>query len=81
MQVQGAIERIARSVLAQNDDESDQATRPLVLGPQRAAASPTAPTTRLPSGMAMAATVGNEPTRPFRAHAEFRQPPPAPPRR
>ncbi|ORB57124.1 MFS transporter [Mycolicibacterium rhodesiae] len=84
MQVQGAIERIARRVLEQNDDESAQATRPLVLGPRRAA-SPTAPTTRLVSPMAnttaMAASAGNEPTRPFRARAELRQPPPGPPRR
>ena len=85
MQVQGVIERIARSVLEQNDDESAHATRPLVLGPQRAAATPTAPTTRIPSpiasGSAVATTAGNEPTRPFRARAEFRQPPPGPPRR
>jgi len=78
MQVQGVIERIARSVLEQNDDESAQATRPMVLGPQRAA-SPTAPTTRLASPMmshaAVGTTAGNEPTRPFRARAEFRQPP------
>lgn len=85
MQVQGAIERIARSVLEQNDDESAHATRPLVLGPQRAA-SATAPTTRLASPMVSqtavaTTTAGNEPTRPFRARAEFRQPPPGAPRR
>jgi EmrB/QacA subfamily drug resistance transporter len=72
MQVQGAIERIARSVLAENDGP-EPATRPLVLGPQRAAATPTAPTTRLHVGPAVAAD--NEPTRPFRARAEFRGPP------
>ncbi|SBS71521.1 conserved membrane hypothetical protein [uncultured Mycobacterium sp.] len=84
MQVQGVMERIARNVLAE-DGGADQATRPLVLGPRRAAATPTAPTTRLHTGAALGAgnepAPGNEPTRPFRARAEFRQPPPGPPRR
>jgi EmrB/QacA subfamily drug resistance transporter len=84
MQVQGVMERIARSVLAE-DGGAEQATRPLVLGPRRAAATPTAPTARLHTGAALAAgnepAPGNEPTRPFRARAEFRQPPPGPPRR
>lgn len=77
MQVQGAIERIARSVLAEND-VADQATRPLVMSTRRDPVDPAA-TTRLEMGPAIAA--GNEPTRPFRARAEFRGPPPGPPRR
>jgi EmrB/QacA subfamily drug resistance transporter len=84
MQVQGVMERIARNVLAE-DVGTDKATRPLVLGPRREAATPTASTTRLPTGAALTArnepAAGNEPTRPFRARAEFRQPPPGPPRR
>ncbi len=77
MQVQGVMERIARNVLAENDGP-EPATRPLVVGPRRAATA-TAPTTRLQTGTAM--TAGNEPTRPFRPRAAFREPPPGPPRR
>jgi EmrB/QacA subfamily drug resistance transporter len=78
LQVQGAIERIARSVLAQDDGGNDQATRPLVMGVPRGSADPAA-TTRLHTGAAL--TAGNEPTRPFRARAEFRQPPAGQPHR
>ncbi|GAY16625.1 MFS transporter [Mycobacterium sp. shizuoka-1] len=71
MQVQGVMERIARSVLA-DSDSTEEATRPMVIGPPHAATD-SAATTRLRSAAAVA--VGNEPTRPFRARAEFRPPP------
>ncbi|MCV7179106.1 MFS transporter [Mycolicibacterium sphagni] len=75
LQVQGAMERIARNVLAQEDGTDTTATRPLVMGAGRPAPDAAA-TTRLPIGPALSAGIGNEPTRPFRPRAEIRRPPP-----
>jgi EmrB/QacA subfamily drug resistance transporter len=88
IKVQGALERIARSVLVQRDwtdETTSQETRPLHLGPPRAGAAPSAgsspPTTRLRSPRAPVPVAGNEPTQRFRARAAVRRPPPPPPHR
>lgn len=85
IKVQGALERIARSVLVQRDwtDESDaQETRPLVLGAPRHQPGPRAelspPTTRIRTRPPVP-VAGNEPTQRFRARAAVRRPPPPPP--
>lgn len=81
LQVQGAIERIARSVLAQDEGPDQTATRPVVTAPRRIGADPAATTMRLRSGM-LAGDDVNEPTRPFRSPPVIhRPPPPRPPRR
>jgi EmrB/QacA subfamily drug resistance transporter len=78
MQVQGALERVARSVLLERNVNDDGA-RPLKLG--AAAALPSAPTTRFRTPAAPAWATA--PTRPFRAPAATapRRPPPRAPRR
>lgn len=87
IKVQGALERIARSVLVQRDwtdETTSQETRPLHLGPPRvdgAAAASAPPTTRLRSPRAPVPVAGNEPTQRFRARAAVRRPPPPPPPR
>lgn len=85
MQVQGALERIARSVLVQRDwtaDGLDDATRPFQIGSPRAVPSPATslPTMPIRSRTAPEPVSGNEPTRPFRARAAVRRPPPPRPR-
>ncbi len=67
LQVQGAMERIARSILAQDDGTDQAATRPLLMGPPHAVSDPGA-TTRLRSSV-LTAEAATEPTRPFRARA------------
>ncbi len=77
MQVQGALERVARGVLLERDEPGD-ATRPMKLG--AASRLQSAPTTRLraPSEPTWASAS----TRPFRSHASVpRRPGPTPPRR
>ena len=78
MQVQGALERVARGVLLERDPATDE-TRPMRLGaPRPVAAEP--PTTRLRTPAAPALT--DPPTRPFRQHAVIPRPPASrPPRR
>ncbi|MGY4710037.1 MDR family MFS transporter [Mycolicibacterium sp. CBM1] len=64
MQVQGVLERVARSVLEQDDGTDQTATRPLAVGPRRPAADPAA-TMRLRSGLPTV-ELANQPTRPLR---------------
>jgi EmrB/QacA subfamily drug resistance transporter len=90
LQVQGALERIARDVLVQRDwapDVESQKTQRLAVRPPAAAGqvSPVAPTTALPTAHRPAPqsgrrpprppVTGNEPTQRFRARAEVRRPP------
>lgn len=77
MQVEGALERIARSVLQQRDWTSEE-TRPLHIGGPATRENQATVRMRAPSPRELAAA----PTRPFRAHATFpHQPAPRLPRR
>jgi hypothetical protein len=77
MQVQGALERVARGVL-QERNETDDGPRPLKLGALSTLSS--APTTRFRAPAAP--TWASAPTRPFRAPGPVHhRPPPGPPHR
>jgi hypothetical protein len=64
MQVQGALDRVARGVLLEHDG-SGNATRPMKLG--EASRLQSMPTTRFRARSASASD--SAPTRPFRSHA------------